>query len=284
MNPISFINVFKALQNTFESRVYPGTRNENPHSLTTRMHKYLDSTANGSNQTRFHPFKCHVISIKSNVLQKLMYSSNESLIQLSSVLKKVAAGVFKYNNIHPAFVYTVTDEIHVGFVYNEYGHWHFNGNVNKTITMLTSYVTSAFHQNCYIDLAPEFYAVSCEFDVDYELLNYIVWRQIECYRNNMNAFYRHSTGKEESHVKLVDVEQYLRENNVDTGTDEVNYGLFIFKDTVETETLTKVSETPDTFLTLNPSSKKDVVVEKVFKLKDKEDGMFKYCLKSILKL
>ena len=90
-------------------------------------------------------------------------------------------------------VFTFLNEIHLVFFYNEEGNYIYDGNINKTITMMSSSISVNFCKQLHIrgiDLDFTFTGQIVEFDKDYETLNYLIWRQNDCRRNTISLLYK----------------------------------------------------------------------------------------------
>lgn len=165
------------------------TGENNP--FTRRMKQLVKSF----NDNQFHPYKCHILTLRSKELlkrvNKLEPTSKEQLEKLESmneILVKVCKEM--YNKTDPTFIFAFNNEINLVFFYSEYDKHSFvyNGNITKTITRMCSYASLAFYKEISEDVF--FNCEYTEFDVDYECLNYIIWRQSECFRNNATMLYK----------------------------------------------------------------------------------------------
>jgi hypothetical protein len=186
--------------------------NDTPVSLKSRMQSLL----NKHNNNNFSGYKPYVISLKSkDILEYLNFPYNsvtEKITQLKNyndILLSVSKSC--YNRFNPYMIYTFNDEIHMVF-YNTSDYPDlYNGNINKTLTTMSSYVTRLFTQEFMkIDLDFDFtiHAKYAEFDKEYETLNYLVWRQNDCKRNNIITLYKYFT-KDVLHMSLDDITQRL---------------------------------------------------------------------------
>lgn len=160
--------------------------------LKLRMTKYIDQ-----NNKKCHPFKPFVVSLKSrqilsyfNYLTKIddklkfIDKFNEIMIEVSKKL---------YTQYDPHMIYTFQDEIHLVFFYNENGNYMYGGDINKIITAIVSYTSIEMTKiltKRSINLDLVYKAQFVEFDKDYEILNYIVWRQLDCKRNIITLLYK----------------------------------------------------------------------------------------------
>jgi len=161
--------------------------------LDKRMRKNIKQY----NSTTYHGFKPFVISLKSK--QLLNYISHlvclDDKIKQLELIQDVLFDVGKkiYQKYDPHLVYTFQNEVNVVFYYNDRGIYLFNGNVMKTVTSLASFVSVEVSKSLYkrgIDIDLHFTGQFVEFDVDYEVLNYLVWRQMDCRRNTITLLYK----------------------------------------------------------------------------------------------
>ena len=159
-------------------------------NLDERMNEYIHK----SNGKQFHPYKPHVITLRSRqILRCLNKVTNidEKHQQLDLYYEKMTGLLTKcYNEFDPTFIYMCNDELHFVFFYNDEGDFRYNGNIHKTMSALTSFVSIHVSR-----IFPEFeyfyYTTRCiEFDTDYETLNYLIWRQTNSTNNNFQTFYR----------------------------------------------------------------------------------------------
>jgi|UniRef100_A0A6C0ALQ5 tRNA(His) 5'-end guanylyltransferase len=160
--------------------------------IKTRMSKYIDI-----NNKKCHPYKPFVVSLKSrqilsyfnnltNIDDKLKFidNFNEIMIEVSKKL---------YMQYDPRMIYTFHDEIHLVFFYNGNGNYMYSGDINKIITTLVSYTSIELTKiltKRSIDLDFIYKGQFVEFDEDYEILNYIIWRQLDCKRNIITLLYK----------------------------------------------------------------------------------------------
>lgn len=144
-----------------------------------------------------HYYKPHIISLKS---KKLLFFINHltTLDEKLDIFKEhndmlIAVCKKLYERFDPHMIYTFNNEIHLVFYYNDMGDVLYYGNVNKLITSIVSYASiymeKIFSQKG-IDIDFLFDGEFVEFDEDYETLNYLVWRQLDCKRNNTVLLYR----------------------------------------------------------------------------------------------
>lgn len=184
----------------------------NDTSLDTRMRNLLKKY----NSSKCHGFKPFVITIKSKeLLSYINYTTllNEKVNELetiSDIMFKVSKGI--YGRFDPHVIYSFENELNVVFYYNDDGIYTFDGNIHKTITSLCSF-TSVDVTTCLrskgIDLDVCFTGEFVEFDRDYEVLNYLVWRQMDCKRNTVTLLYKCLDVESSTNVERVRVDDML---------------------------------------------------------------------------
>ncbi len=166
---------------------------DNPSTLSDRMYKYVQRY----NHVNCHPFKPHIISLKSPTLLKFINRVSsiddkyDELKRYNAVLNDVCKKL--YDRFDPQLVYSFENEIHLVYYFNDNGNYLYDGNINKTLTTIASHATSYFSQEfggASISKATFFEATFVEFDEEYETLNYIVWRQMDCKRNIVTLLYK----------------------------------------------------------------------------------------------
>jgi tRNA(His) 5'-end guanylyltransferase len=190
-------NMYKVYLNNLYNYIFDYLYNKVPlisedDEIKTRMSKYIDI-----NNKKCHPYKPFVVSLKSrqilsyfnnltNIDDKLKFidNFNEIMIEVSKKL---------YMQYDPRMIYTFHDEIHLVFFYNENGNYMYSGDINKIITTLVSYTSIELTKiltKRSIDLDFIYKGQFVEFDEDYEILNYIIWRQLDCKRNIITLLYK----------------------------------------------------------------------------------------------
>lgn len=184
-----FNNVYNYVSDYLSNKV---TSISDDSEIKKRMTKYINK-----NNKKCHPFKPFVVSLKSrqilsyfNYLTKIdeklkfIEKFNEIMIEVSKKL---------YIQYDPHMIYTFQDEIHLVFFYNENGNYIYSGDINKIITTIVSYTSIEMTKilaKRSINLDFVYKAQFVEFDKDYEILNYIVWRQLDCKRNIITLLYK----------------------------------------------------------------------------------------------
>jgi len=163
-------------------------------SLKTRMQTLL---AEYNNKT-FTSYKPYIISLKSkeildylnnykqHTLEKINHWSdfNDTLLSITKAC---------YHRFNPTMIYAFNDEIHMVFYNTSDYNDLYNGNIHKIMTTITSFVTQLFtkkfiHMGFNFEFT--FHAKCIEFLTEYETLNYLVWRQHDCRRNNIITLYK----------------------------------------------------------------------------------------------
>jgi hypothetical protein len=135
------------------------------------------------NKNEFHPYKYHIIRLNSKELLDLVNSKSSSIYEHISKLENYNEKLNEtisqlYNKFSPYLIYAFNNEINLVFFDSEVN------NINKKLSTISSYASSCMTLN----LAPEepimYSGKVIEFDVEYETLNYLIWRQNDCKRNN----------------------------------------------------------------------------------------------------
>ena len=161
-------------------------------SLNYRMREILSEYNNNT----FNSNKPYIISIKSkkildyvnckeDSIEDKLYSWNE----YNNILVEISKRCYYYFN--PSLIYSFNDEIHLVF-YNE--HDNYNGNINKTLTTVVSFITRLFAKKL-DDYVFTFHGKYIQFNTEYETLNYLIWRQNHCKINNTNTLLKYSENK-----------------------------------------------------------------------------------------
>lgn len=154
-----------------------------------RMRKY-------KRQDKCHPFQPFIVSLKSKDLLKSLNCVDDINNKLNilrnnnNVLISVCHEL--YNHFDPQMIYSFHNEIHIVFHHNETGNYVYQGNTQKVLSILVSFITRHFVLNG-VDCA--FSGELVQFPKDCELLNYLIWRQLDCKRNFVHLLYRCMYGK-----------------------------------------------------------------------------------------
>jgi len=190
-------------------------------TLDERMKNISDK-----NNTKCHSYKPHVITIKSKKI--LSYLKSISLSNLSFDEKKIKINELNdvlievcksiYIQYDPNLIYCYHNEINIVFFYKENGNYLYDGNINTLLTNLVSYTTLKMNQELQkISNLNDFIFTGkfIEFDKDYEILNYIIWRQINCKRNTLSLFYKCLyKNKDIDNIKTTDMQICLDKKDI----------------------------------------------------------------------
>lgn len=135
------------------------------------------------NKNEFHPYKYHIIRLNSKELLDLVNSKSSSIYEQISKLvnynEKLRDTVSQlYNKFSPYLIYAFNNEINLVFFDSEIN------NINKKLSTISSYCSSCMTLNLAPDEPIMYSGKVVEFDVEYETLNYLIWRQNDCKRNN----------------------------------------------------------------------------------------------------
>lgn len=169
------------------------SRNETDDSMEKRMAQRIRRF----NGHKCHPFKPHIVSLKSKALLKYINhvsritDKEEDLRKLNEIVFAVCQCL--YNRFDPHAIYAFNNEIHIVFFYNDMGEYPYNGDINRTITSIASFAGGSFMQQFAMHgmkVDSVLQGTFVEFDKDYEVLNYLVWRQYDCKRNNIALLYK----------------------------------------------------------------------------------------------
>lgn len=185
-------------------------------SLKARMQTLL----NKHNNQTFSRFKPCIISLKSKEIIQYLNSTKcvgpaEKITQFKNyndILLSVSNSC--YSRFNPSMIYTFNDEIHMVFYNTSDYPDHYDGNINKTLTTMSSYASILFTKEFIkrnIDFDFTINAKYAEFNKEYETLNYLVWRQHDCKRNNIITLYKYFN-KDVTGISLDDITQRLFHN------------------------------------------------------------------------
>ena len=187
--------MFYSLINDLREMFYKNTvKNDDvDNNLDLRMRK----TVTNYNNKKCHGFQPFVISLKCKSLMKYINElktfdkKTKQLNELQDIMFE--AGKMLYAKYDPHLIYTFQNEINLVYNYNDQGNYIYDGNINKMLTSITSYI-SVFFTKCLmkhnIDLDVSFFGQFVEFNIDYEVLNYLIWRQMDCKRNTISLLYK----------------------------------------------------------------------------------------------
>lgn len=163
----------------------------------------MQDMVNVYNNKEFNNYYPIVISLKSKEILKLVNNLGkiDNEIDIKNKLlsweqyNKILLNVSKecYDRFSPSMIYTFNDEIHMVF-YNQSDYQGiYNNNINKTLTIMSSFVSNKFTKEFIknnIDVEFTVYGKYVEFKDEYEILNYLIWRQFDCRRNNIITLYK----------------------------------------------------------------------------------------------
>ena len=213
------------------------------YSLKTRRQDLLKR----HNDKNFNQYQPYIISLKSKEILEFLNFPSKSVQEKINIWKnynQILLNVSKkcYNRFNPSMIYTFNDEIHMVF-YNTSDYPDlYNGNIHKTLTTMSSFATYVFTQEFmkyHIDFEFTIGAKYVEFIQEYETLNYLIWRQLDCKRNNIITLYRYFNSNV-TYMNLEDVTQSLFHNLSDlnisyTELDFLIYGNILKKELVYVE-------------------------------------------------
>ena len=188
------LSISNSLINNLREMFYKITiKNDIDSNLDLRMRKLVTTY----NNRKCHGFQPFVISLKCKSLMKYINGlktfekKTKQLNELQDMMFE--AGKMLYAKYDPHLIYTFQNEINLVYNYNDQGNYIYDGNINKMLTSITSYI-SVFFTKCLmkhnIDLDVNFFGQFVEFKADYEVLNYLIWRQMDCKRNTISLLYK----------------------------------------------------------------------------------------------
>ena len=105
--------------------------------------------------------------------------------EFAEIMVESAKSLFK-NNLNPILAYVFSDEINVLFL-----EAPFNGRIEKIDSIVASLLSSAFSLELYLRRN---IGKTISFDArvvpipDKKILEYLAWRQLECWRNHINSY------------------------------------------------------------------------------------------------
>jgi hypothetical protein len=222
------------MQETLE--FYNGKRIEvyQPYIITVKSREILEYINSKSVSTSESNDECLFIE-----KIKFLKEFNEMLVDIA---KKC------YLRFSPTMIYTFNNEIHLVFYNTSDNKNVFNGNIHKTLTTITSYVTKLFTKMLKVDFEFTCSAKYISFLTDHEVLNYLIWRQNDCKRNNITTMYKYfETDLQDKSLEEIDyklsrcISKLKNKNSIDTSNIiQILYGNIIKKHLVYLE-LTKVN-------------------------------------------
>lgn len=225
----------------------------NEDSLKNRM----QDTLSEYNNKEFTSYQPYIISLKSKEILQYLNTKKTSVKEkiedwqeYNTLLLKVSQEC--YDRFNPRMVYAFNDEIHLVF-YNisDYPDLY-NGNVTKTLTTITSFATTQFTREFTkrnLDFDFTIHAKYAEFVKEYEALNYLVWRQLDCKRNNVITLFKYFQD-DVKYLLLDDVTQSLFHNlsDLDVTYEHVKFlinGNVLKKEIVYIDSNTKNEESEE---------------------------------------
>jgi hypothetical protein len=158
--------------------------------------------------------KTHIVSLKSKQLLKAIndvWRYDDKVEDLQKYNEKLINVCYKlYEYFSPNVIFSFNNEIHLCFYHNGSNNFVFGGNQNKTISTMASYATLV--ADCVFE------ATLHEFDYDYEVLNFLIWRQHDCKRNNYTLLYKCKHLEQYldntlniQETKLTDIEKFFKD-------------------------------------------------------------------------
>lgn len=198
--------------------------------LNERMEEYLSQ----HNNKTFHPYKPHIVSLKSKQILRWLNSPktlSEKQSQLDNYYQNVLPIVKRcYHQFDPTLIYLVNDEFHFVFYYNDEGDFSFNGNITKLNTSITSFVSIEMAK-IYGDKMDFYYTSKvAEFHEDDDVLNYIIWRQLSGKNSNFQKFYKSLyPNLDISGIPLEDITNELMNDHIELTSFSNIYGILIKK-------------------------------------------------------
>ena len=188
------------------------------------LEKRMKEIIKKDNGKTCHSYKPHIVSLKSKILLNLINkvknetpykSAIEDKIDLIEIINKILIDVSKklYLKFDPTIIYTFHNEINIVFFYKENGECIYDGNMNKILTSIVSYASIVFSKELekYIDNVNKeivFDGHLIEFDIDYETLNFLIWRQFVCKRNTISLLYKCLHDKNDTNDMSIDDMKY----------------------------------------------------------------------------
>lgn len=153
------------------------------------------------NADRFHPYKAHIVSVRSKELLNMVNSIEDVSLKIEKIeaihgaLLQACKEAYHVYNPHAMFV--LHNEVHFVFFYSDDDRhdFIFNGDVMKTVTSIASFMSVAVLCTLQSDMkigpvTPMFTGNAVEFDEDFEALNYLVWRQYDTRRHIIELLYK----------------------------------------------------------------------------------------------
>lgn len=232
---VSFVAVAKCATVAFFTGLFTSPQRFSIPRPFETLSERMRSIASKFNSTKCHAFNGFIVQLKSKkILQhfnQMSVSTNPS-DSVHSIMLQISHQLAKTYN--PTLIYTFNDEILMVFMYNEHGHSLFDRNINNILTHVTG--TASYLGTYYEVLGkdqhnllrnPEFQARFIQFKNDYDVLNYLVWRQHHCQANNLNSLYMFIENIKAT-TTLDAVLEFFENKNIDV-PDWFQYGTFVKK-------------------------------------------------------
>lgn len=199
-------------------------------NINDRMENYLSQF----NNEKFHPYKPHIVSLKSKQIRKHLNAPKtfqEKQDHLDTYYQNTLNMVKKcYHQFDPTLIFIVNDEIHFVFYYNEEGDFRFDGNIMKLSSSITSFVSIEMSKIYGNDLHFYYTTKVVEFNEDDEVLNYIIWRQLNGKNANFQNFYKClHPNLDISGITLAEIDEELMNNHMELTSFSNIYGVLIKK-------------------------------------------------------
>jgi hypothetical protein len=216
----------------------------------TSLGKRMERQWRKLNSMNCHPYKPYVVSLKSKALLTYinqimtLESKQEFFDDYNRAIEKVCETL--YDRFDPNMMYTFNNEIHLVFFYSDLGNYLYNGNVHKTITALASCATLSVWKHLHVD--SPFFGSLVEFDQDYEVLNYIMWRQFDCKRNNLTLLYKclqksiHDSGSVDTSVNVNHLDLDVMEDALIAHNQDIPLEKYILGNIVKKVIVQKTSD------------------------------------------
>jgi hypothetical protein len=201
----------------------------------------MQDIVNIYNNKEFNSYYPRIISLKSKEILKLVNSlgginneiGNKNYIKDKLLnweqYNKIILNISKecYNRFNPSMIYTFNDEMHMVFYDQSDYQETYNNNINKILTTMTSFVSNKFTKEFIKNNIDMEFTVSgkyVEFRYEYEVLNYLIWRQFDCRRNNIITLYKCINSNVES-MSLENITQELFHylNDLNISYDDIQF-------------------------------------------------------------
>lgn len=201
-------------------------------SLNVRMRELLLKY----NSDKFDSYLPYIISLKSKKILEYVNKRENSIeekVDSWFEYNKLLINICKecYNRFNPTLIYTFNDEIHLVF-YNNNNNNMYLENINEKLTTIVSYVTYLITKSSKYENF-SFYGKYVQFNTQYETLNYLIWRQLDCKRNNTNELYRYYT--QDSIISIEQKIKKLEDNMIDEILHNIIYGNILKKELIYIE-------------------------------------------------